>query len=261
MSKLLLGIDLGTSSVRAGIYREDGARLAIAARSYPIEVPSPEISEQNPELWWRGTCEAIGESLARSGVEGKNIAALSIAGQMHGGVMLDGNNEPVGRAIIWADSRSAGECAEIETLLGDEILREKVMNRIFPGTFAATAYWMRKHDPRNWNRVRRLLLPKDYIRWRLGGLFNSDASDASATLLFDQNKREWSNEVLEKLRIPIEYLPYIVGSDQTVGVTEGIEAASAVGEYQVSIIRSINCWTVHTLELTISGNAVCINSL
>lgn len=225
MSKFLLGIDLGTSSVRAGIYREDGSRLAIAARTYPIEAPSPEISEQDPELWWRGTCEAIRESLAKGGVQGKDIAALSFAGQMHGGVMLDNNDEPVGRAIIWADSRSAGECAEIEALLGKEILQEKVMNRIFPGSFAATAYWMRKHDPRTWSRVRRLLLPKDYIRWRMCGLFNSDASDASASLLFDQNERDWSKDVLDKLHVPIEYLPYIVSSDQMVGVTEGIEDA------------------------------------
>ena len=223
MSKLLLGIDLGTSSVRAGIYREDGSRLAIAARTYPIETPSPEISEQDPELWWRGTCEAIRESLALAGLKGKEIAAVSFAGQMHGGVMLDSNNAPVGRAIIWADSRSAGECAEIETLLGKEILEEKIMNRIFPGTFAATAYWMRKHDPRAWSRVRRLLLPKDYLRWRMCGLFNSDASDASASLLFDQNEREWSKDVLEKLQVPIDYLPYIIGSDQVVGETEGVE--------------------------------------
>lgn len=225
MSKLLLGIDLGTSSVRAGIYREDGSRLAIAARTYPIEAPSPEISEQDPELWWRGTCEAIRESLVSAGLKGKDITALSFAGQMHGGVMLDGRDEPVGRAIIWADSRSAGECAGIEALLGREILEEKVMNRIFPGTFAATAYWMQKHDPRTWSRVRRLLLPKDYLRWRMCGLFHSDASDASATLLCDQNEREWSKEVLDKLRIPIEYLPFIVNSDQVVGTTEGIEEA------------------------------------
>lgn len=228
MSNYLLGIDLGTSSVRAGIYRTDGVRVIISARNYPIESPAPEISEQDPELWWRCACESIRESLAKAGLKGKEIAAVSFTGQMHGGVMLDGNNEPVGRAVIWADSRSAGECGEIEDLLGGDILRDKVMNRIFPGTLAATAYWMQKYDPKFWSRVRRLLLPKDFLRWRMCGLFNSDPSDASATLLFDQNEREWSNDVLKRLRIPIEYLPYIIGSDQVIGETEGIEDVSGL---------------------------------
>lgn len=224
----LLGIDLGTSSVRAGIYREDGVRLAIAARSYPIEAPSPEISEQDPDCWWRGTAEAVREALAASGIAGRDIAGISFCGQMHGGVMLDGDGAPVGRAIIWADSRSAGEIAELETLLGPDLLRKTIMNRMFPGTFAATAYWMRKRSRETWNRVRRLLLPKDYIRWRMCGLFNSDPSDASATLLFDQSARDWSEPVLKRLQIPVEYLPFIVQSDQAVGSTEGIEAETGL---------------------------------
>ncbi len=223
MSRHLLGIDLGTSSVRAGIFREDGTPAGIAARSYPIETPVPRAAEQDPECWWRGTCEAIREAFSKAGIGGGDITAVSFSGQMHGGVMLDSDDLPVGRAIIWADSRSAGECAEIEDVLGGEILQKKVMNRVFPGTFAATAFWMRKLFPREWERVRRLLLPKDYIRWRMCGLFHSEPSDASATLLFDLNSRDWSDDVLKRLRIPIEYLPPITNSDQVVAETEGIE--------------------------------------
>jgi xylulokinase len=228
MALYLLGIDLGTSSVRAGIYRDDGFRMSIAARSYPIETPAPDISEQDPELWWRGTCEAIHKAVAGAGVKGTDIAGISLAGQMHGGVMLDYKDIAIGRAIIWADSRSAGDCAEIEELLGSDLLRNTVMNRVFPGTFAATAYWMRKHDPGSWARVRRLLLPKDYIRFRMCGLFNSEPSDASATLLFDLSYRDWSEKVLKKMSIPIEYLPPIVNSDQPVGETEGMEECAGL---------------------------------
>lgn len=228
MARYLMGIDLGTSSVRAGIYREDGIRMSIAARSYPIESPAPGISEQEPELWWGGTCEAIRESLAGAGLKGSEIAAVSFAGQMHGGVMLDAYDMPVGRAVIWADSRSSGECGEIEDIIGPDTLRNEVMNRIFPGTFAATAHWMRKHDRRSWDRVRRLLLPKDYIRFRMCGLFNSEPSDASATLLFDLSARDWSGNVLKKLQIPIEYLPPVVNSDQPVGETEKMEESAGL---------------------------------
>ncbi|MHB9029027.1 MAG: xylulokinase [Candidatus Latescibacterota bacterium] len=224
----LLGIDLGTSSVRAGIYREDGARLSIAARAYPIEAPSPEIAEQNPELWWRNAGEAVHAALALAGLRGADIAGVSFSGQMHGGVMLDRRGEPVGNAVIWADSRSAGECREIEDALGPDILRNTLMNRIFPGTFAATAYWMQKHDRARWNRVRTLLPPKDYLRWRMCGALNSDPSDASATLLFDQTARNWSPEVLERLGIPMEFCPPVAESSQCSGYTRGIEDATGL---------------------------------
>jgi xylulokinase len=224
----LLGIDLGTSSVRAGIYREDGARLSIAARAYPIEAPSPEIAEQNPECWWRNTGEAVREALALAGLKGSDIAGVSFSGQMHGGVTLDSRGEPVGNAIIWADSRSAGECREIEDALGPDILRNTLMNRVFPGTFAATLYWMQKHDRERWNRVRTLLPPKDYLRWRMCGVRNSDPSDASATLLFDQAVRDWSTEVLERLGIPREYCPPIAEPHHCAGYTQHIGDATGL---------------------------------
>ncbi len=224
----LLGIDLGTSSVRAGVFRENGRRLSVAARDYPIEAPSPEISEQNPELWWIKTCEAVRETLALAELKGSDITGISFSGQMHGGVMLDRAGKPVGRAIIWADSRSSVVCPEIEDILGPDILRNTIMNRIFPGTFAATAFWMRKHAGNLWNRVRVLMPPKDYIRWRMCGVVNSDPSDASATLLFDQSARDWSGKVLERLGIPREFCPAIANPHQCAGYTRGIESAAGL---------------------------------
>ncbi|MFA6471968.1 MAG: FGGY family carbohydrate kinase, partial [Candidatus Latescibacterota bacterium] len=228
MAKYFLGIDLGTSSVRAGIYGEDGSRLAISARTYPIETPVPGASLQDPELWWSRTCEAITEALSLSELKGKEISGISFCGQMHGAVLLDNSNNPVCPAIIWADSRSEKECAEITAILGKTVLRDTLMNRIFPGTQAAIIHWLRKHDIQTWRRVRRILLPKDYLRFRMCGLFNSDPSDASATLLFDQNQRDWSTDVLKKLGIPIEFLPYIVASDQVIAETEGIEEVTGI---------------------------------
>jgi xylulokinase len=228
MAHMLMGIDLGTSGVRAGITTASGDRIALASRPLPIETKTPGVAEQDPELWWKGSCEAIREALAKAGLSGSDIAGISLSGQMHGGVMLDASDAPVGRAVIWADTRSASECAELDELIGTETLRTTLMNRFFPGTTAATAYWMRKHDPRSWERVRRILLPKDYLRFRMCGLFQSEPSDASSTLLFDLEDRDWSDEVLGKLRIPIEYLPPVLNSDQVVSETEGMEELSGL---------------------------------
>jgi xylulokinase len=228
MQRYFLGIDLGTSSVRAGIFREDGSRAGIASRTYPIQTPVPGASLQDPELWWSRTCEAIAEALSLSGLKGSDISAISFCGQMHGAVLLDNVGNPVSPAIIWADSRSAPECDEITDILGMNVLRDILMNRIFPGTQAAIIHWLRKHDIQTWRRVRRILLPKDYLRFRMCGLFHSEPSDASATLLFDQNQRDWSTVVLKKLAIPEEFLPYIVTSDQVIAETEGIEECTGI---------------------------------
>ena len=230
MPQYFMGIDLGTSSVRAGIFHEDGSRLAISARAYPIETPVPGASLQDPELWWSRTCEAIAEALTLSELNGSDISGISFCGQMHGAVLLDSSNNPVSPAIIWADSRCAAECEEITEILGQHVLRDTLMNRIFPGTQAAIIHWLRKHELQTWQRVRRILLPKDYLRFRMCGLFHSEPSDASATLLFDQNQRDWSTEVLKKLGIPVEFLPYIVASDQVIAETEGIEECTGIPE-------------------------------
>ena len=141
---------------------------------------------------------------------------------MHGGAFLDGKGEPVCNAIIWADSRSKAECSELEEILGKARLSQILLNRIFPGTFAGTIRWMQKNDKTTWGKVRHLLSPKDYLRFRMCGLYNSDSSDSSATLLFDVGKRDWSNEVLKLLNMPLEFLPFIVNSNEHVAETEGI---------------------------------------
>ncbi|MBN1293789.1 MAG: xylulokinase [Candidatus Latescibacteria bacterium] len=229
MAKYLVGIDLGTSSVRAGIYNsENGSRLSMAARGYPINTPSSNRSEQNPEDWWKAVCEALLEAQNTAGIKGSEITGISFDGQMHGGVLLDGSGHPVCPAIIWPDSRGAGEIDELTDLIGDTLLEKQVKNRLFPGTFTSTLYWLRKHDMPVWRSIRRILPPKDYIRYRMTGLYNTEPSDASATLLFDLNSRDWSIDILKKLDIPIEFMPYVVNSDECIGETEGIEEETGI---------------------------------
>jgi len=222
MADYLLGIDLGTSSVRAGIFDRDGIRKALASRAYPIDTPQPGRAEQSPELWWTAVCESIAESLASACIAGEQIAGVSFSGQMHGTVLLGRDGVPLIPAIIWADSRSSRECGEIEEILGHNRLEKILLNRPFAGTQAATLRWMQANDPDTWRATRRILLPKDYLRWRMCGLFNSEPSDVSGTLLCDIGLRDWSKEILDALSIPVEWLPYIVNSDQYVGETRGL---------------------------------------
>lgn len=223
MAHSLLGIDLGTSSVRSGIFREDGTMVALACRTYPIETPSAGRAEQDPELWWQQTCESIKEALTSAKITGSDIAGISFSGQMHGTVMLDREGRLVAPAIIWADSRSFSELDEIVRIIGKERATRILLNRMFPGNQAATLFWMQRHDSATWKQVRHILLPKDYIRYRMCGLYNTEASDASASLLADVTLREWSEEILAALGIPLEFMPYVVNSDQHIGETEGIE--------------------------------------
>jgi len=228
MPHYLLGIDLGTSSVRAGIFCDDGTNLATASESYPIDTPFSGRAEQNPELWWKCTCRTVSEALALAKLKGSDITGISFSGQMHGAVLLDKDGNPVAPAIIWADTRSSSELDEISELIGAEKLNGILLNRIFTGTQAATLYWLQKHDHSTWQQIRRILLPKDYIRYRMCGLYNTEPTDASATLLFDVNLREWSNDILTVLNIPIEFMPYVVNSDQYIGETYGIEEHTGI---------------------------------
>jgi xylulokinase len=228
MAKYLLGIDLGTSSVRAGLYHEDGTCLLVSSRIYPIETPSPTYAEQNPEVWWKNTCEAIAECLNNSKIKGADITGISFSGQMHGTVLLDGENKLISPSIIWADKRSADLCVELSEQIGNNHLETILMNRIFPGTQLATIAWIQQHEKELWERTQRILLPKDYIRFRMCGLFHTEPSDASGTLLCDIGKREWSKSIIDTLKIPVEYLPFIVNSDQVIGETGGIEDTTGI---------------------------------
>ncbi len=228
MARFLIGIDLGTSGVRVCIFDENAAPVSTAEGTFPLSTPVPGIAEQDPEDWWRETCRCLGEATATSGAAPPELAGISFSGQMHGTVMVGADGCPVRPAVIWADTRSGAECPEIEELLGDARLDRIIMNRIFPGAQAATLRWMMRNEPENWKRTRHILTPKDYIRFRMCGLFNTEPSDGSGTLLFDVPGRDWAEEALGVLNIPLERLPFVVNSDQYIAETEGIAEASGI---------------------------------
>jgi xylulokinase len=216
----LVGLDVGTSGVKAVAVSRDGEVVARAERGYPLSTPRRGWAEQDPEDWW----EAAQEALADLGVE---PTSLGLSGQMHGLVLLDGDERVLRPAILWNDGRTAAECVEIEQRIGLERLVELTGNRALAGFTAPKLLWVRRHEPDVWARARHVLLPKDYVRLRLTGERSIDAADASGTLLFDVGNRRWSAEVLDALAIPGEWLPDVHESTE-VG-TAGDQAAGAVG--------------------------------
>ena len=214
----LIGLDVGTSGVKAVAISADGELLATAEESYPSSAPQPGWSEQSPEDWWR----AAESCLARL-----PDGPVGLAGQMHGLVVLGGDGRVLRPAILWNDQRTAAECAEIEERVGLERLIALTGNRALTGFTAPKLLWLRRHEPDVYSRVAHVLLPKDYVRFRLTGEHAIDAADASGTLLFDVAQRRWSNEVCDALEIPLEWLPPSYESTEIAGA--GDQAAAALG--------------------------------
>ena len=220
MPDVLIGLDVGTSGVKAIALSPDGAVVGSAEESYPLSTPQPGWSEQDPEDWWRAT-EAVLTRLPFGEVR------LGLSGQMHGLVCLDDQDRVLCPAILWNDQRTAAECAEIEERIGLERLIELTGNRALTGFTAPKLLWLRRHEPDLYAEIRQVLLPKDYVRFRLNGERLIDAADASGTLLFDVARRRWSDEVCAALEIPLEWLPRAFESTDVAGA--GDQAAAALG--------------------------------
>ncbi len=204
---LLIGIDIGTSATKTLLCDERGRILGSATEEYPSSSPYPLWSEQNPEDWWQATVRSIKRVLFESNADGREVRAIGLSGQMHGLVMLDENNEVLRPAILWNDQRTAEECAEITTTIGAERLIQLTCNPALTGFTAPKILWVRKHEPDVYERCRHVLLPKDYIRFRLTGEYATEVSDASGTLLLDVRNRRWSSEMLTELGIDPSWLP------------------------------------------------------
>ncbi|HEV7133328.1 MAG TPA: xylulokinase [Gaiellaceae bacterium] len=214
----LIGLDVGTSGVKAVAISPGGELLASAEESYPVSTPHEGWSEQDPEDWWR----AAQACLARL-PEGP----VGLSGQMHGLVVLGEDDRVLRPAILWNDQRTAAECAEIEERIGLARLIELTGNRALTGFTAPKLLWLRRHEPEVYARIRHVLLPKDYVRFRLTGERAIDAADASGTLLFDVARRRWSTEVCDALEVPLEWLPDAYESTEIAGA--GDQAAAALG--------------------------------
>ena len=205
---ITIGIDVGTSGTKTLAIAEDGRILASASSEYPCSHPKPGWAEQDPELWWRATQETLGAVLGSGAFKPADVAGVGLSGQMHGSVFLDSDGNVVRPALLWNDQRTAAECAEIEERAGGrEALIRMVGNRALTGFTAPKLLWVRKHEPENWEKVRQVLLPKDYIRYRLTGTYATEVSDASGTLLLDLANRRWSGDLLAKLDLDPSLMP------------------------------------------------------
>jgi xylulokinase len=218
----LIGLDVGTTGAKAVAITPEGELIASAEESYPLSTPRAGWSEQDPEDWRRASERA----LAALGVE---PARVGLSGQMHGLVCLDERGEVLRPAILWNDQRTGEECAEIEALVGLERLVSLTGNRALPGFTAPKLLWLRRNEPDVYARIRRIVLPKDYVRLRLTGEWAIDVADASGTLLFDVANRRWSDEVLAALEVPAGWLPPVSESTEIAGAGDQQAAALGVG--------------------------------
>ncbi|MGB7434585.1 MAG: xylulokinase [Candidatus Acidiferrum sp.] len=213
-----LGIDVGTGGTRAVLIDSHG-RVISAATAEHAAMSSPRIgwAEQSPEDWWRAACQAIQQCLAKSSTPAKEVSAIGLTGQMHGLVLLDADDQVVRPALIWCDQRTGEECREITNKVGAERLIELTANPALTGFTLPKIWWVRRHEPEVWARVRSLMLPKDYIRFRLTGARAIDVADASGTLMFDVVHRRWSQPMLEISKIDEAILPKVFESPEISG--------------------------------------------
>lgn len=225
---LVLGIDTSTTATKAVLVDGAGRVRGLATASYDYSTPEPLWSEQDPGLWWQGMIEAVRQVLAETGVSGGEIEAIGLTGQMHGSVLLDAEGEVVRPALLWNDQRTEAECDEIRRRLGRDRLIEITGNDALTGFTAPKLMWVQGHEPDNWARTRHVLLPKDYVRFRLSDVLAVDVADGSGTILFDLRRRTWSPEVLDALDLdPSLFPPTYEGPETTSRVTA--EAAAATG--------------------------------
>ena len=222
-NSVFIGLDIGTSGVKGLAVRADGSIATSATREYPLNTPRPGWAEQNPEDWWQGTIAVIRELVATT--SGEEIAGVGITGQMHGAVFMDASGAIIRPAILWCDQRTEAECAEITAKVGAKDLQQITANPALTGFQAPKILWLRNNEPANYARIANVLLPKDYIRWRLSGEFFTDVSDASGTTLFDVPNRRWSAEVMAALDIPRQWFAKEVESAAVAGAVSAATAA------------------------------------
>jgi xylulokinase len=220
----LVGLDVGTTGVKALALSPEGEVLARAEESYDLSTPHPGWAEQNPEDWWRATERALAAL-------GGEPTAIGLSGQMHGLVVLDDRDRVLRPAILWNDQRTEAECVEIEERIGLKRLIQLTGNRALTGFTAPKLLWLRRHEPTTYARIAHVLLPKDYVRLRLTGEHAIDVADASGTLLFNVAERRWSQEMLEALELDPAWLPRALESPEVSGETAaGIPVAAGAGD-------------------------------
>jgi xylulokinase len=226
----LLGIDVGTGGTRAVILSETGKVLASATHEHAA-FASPQVgwAEQDPHDWWRAAAGAIKEALLTAGITGADISCIGLAGQMHGAVLLDGDNQVLRPALIWCDQRTQAQCDWLNEKIGAKRIIELTCNPALTNFTLTKLLWVREHEPEIWKRFRRVLLPKDYVRFRLTGEQAIDVADASGTLMLDVANRRWSEAMMSAADLPMSCLPRLFESPEVCArISEEGAAASGL---------------------------------
>ncbi len=203
----LIGIDVGTTGAKTILVNEKGQLAASSLQEYPLHTPRPKWAEQDPHDWWRATIDSIKEVLQESGVDAADVKGIGLSGQMHGLVLVDQGGEVLRPAILWCDVRTTEQCHAMTNIVGKDLLVRSTCNPALEGFTAPKVLWVRDHEPDILEKASKLMLPKDYVRYRLTGEIAMEVSDAAGTLLFDVRNRQWSEEVMNKLDLPMDLLP------------------------------------------------------
>lgn len=229
MANYLMGIDVGTSGTKTVIFDEAGKVAGSAGQEYPLLSPRPGWTEQNPSDWWNATLATIKQAIQKAKVKPADIKGIGLSGQMHGSVFLDAQGEVVRPCLLWNDSRTAAECGEITAKVGFKNLIKWVGNPALAGFTLPKVVWLQKHEPKNWKKVAMILLPKDYVRYKLTGELCAEPSDAAGTIMYDVVKRQWSKPLLEKLGIPLTILPPVREAYEVCGtITPSVAKATGL---------------------------------
>jgi len=202
-----MGIDLGTSSLKTLIMDEQGNVKSLYSQEYPIEIPLEGSAEQNPDLWWEAAVNTIRRSLNTHGIKPNDVKCIGLSGQMHGMVILDKDNNVIRPAVIHCDQRSELQVERIYETAGRDEVSKITLNPVFPGFQIASLLWVKENEPDNYKRICKVILPKDFIRFKLTGKIATDSTDASATLAFDVSKRCWSESLISKLGLDNNIFP------------------------------------------------------
>ena len=227
MQSCVLGVDVGTGGTRAVVISERGQILASATEEHqPFASPEIGWAEQHPEDWWRACGIAVRKALASAALPAEQIACVGFSGQMHGAVMLDAADEVVRPALIWCDVRTEKQGRELTEKIGAQALIRLTCNPALPNFTLTKFLWVREQEPENWKRVRSVMLPKDYVRFRLTGERATDMADASGTLMLDVAHRRWSDEVLQAAGIEKSLLPRLFESPEVCGKVSAAGAAA-----------------------------------
>lgn len=222
-----LGVDVGTSGVKAILVAENGDVVASAVTPLQMQTPHPGWAEQDPETWWQASVASIRTVLA--GHPHARVAAVGVSGQMHSSVFLDAHGDVIRPALLWCDGRTTAECREITERVGGEArLRDLALNPALEGFTLPKVLWLRNHEPEAFARLSTVLLAKDFVRYRLTGALASEPSDASATLMYDTARMRWSTEILSAVGLSTSIVPTLGGSSEVLGAIT-LEAAGLTG--------------------------------